>query len=171
MEIRLPSCLIRSWVPTDAPSLAENANNRAIWMNLKDRFPHPYDLEHAEGWITYCSLEEPESNFAIDVDGRAVGAVGFEHRDDIWRRSVEFGYWLGQPYWGRGIATEVARAMREWAFASWDIDRVWAGVFASNAASARVLEKAGFAFEARLKRSAVKDGKTVDELIYAAIRP
>ena len=62
------------------------------------------------------------------------------------------------------------RAVTDWAFDTWQLNRVWAGVFAWNPASARVLEKAGYAFEGRLKQSAVKDGELVDELIYAIVR-
>jgi RimJ/RimL family protein N-acetyltransferase len=162
--------VVRSWTAADAPSLARHANDRAIWRNLKDRFPNPYTLADAEGFITHCQSENPESAFAIAVDDEAVGAIGFEHRGDIWRRSVELGYWLAQPYWGRGITTGAVRAVTAWAFDTWQLNRVWAGVFAWNPASARVLEKAGYAFEGRLKQSAVKDGELVDELIYAVVR-
>lgn len=163
--------VVRSWAASDAPSLARYANNRAIWRNLKDRFPNPYSLENAEWFIAHCLDEAPESAFAIDVEDQAVGAIGFEHRGDIWRRSVELGYWIAQPYWGRGIATGAVRAMTEWAFDAWQVNRIWAGVFAWNPASARVLEKAGYVFEARLRNSAVKDGELVDELVYAVVRP
>ena len=161
---------VRSWETSDAPSLARSANNRAIWRNLKDRFPNPYTLANAEGFIAHCRTEDPESAFAIVVDGEAIGAIGFEHRGDIWRRSVELGYWIAEPYWGRGITTGAVRAVTDWAFETWELNRVWAGVFAWNPASARVLEKAGYSFEARLKQSAVKDGEPVDELIYAVVR-
>ena len=161
---------VRSWQTTDAPSLARHANDRAIWRNLKDRFPNPYTLADAEWFVAHCQREDPESAFAIVVDGQAIGAIGFEHRGDIWRRSVELGYWIAQPYWGRGITTGAVRAMTDWAFEAWQLNRVWAGVFAWNPASARVLEKAGYSFEARLKQSAVKDGELVDELIYAVVR-
>jgi RimJ/RimL family protein N-acetyltransferase len=170
MELVLSTCTIRSLLSTDAPELARQANDRAIWRNLKDRFPHPYASEHASAFITYCQLQDPERNVAITVDGLIAGVIGFEFKEDVWRRSVELGYWLGQPYWGRGIISEAVPAMTAWAFSQWDINRVWAGVFDWNAASARVLEKAGFVLEARLRKSATKDGRAVDELIYAMVR-
>lgn len=170
MELVLTRSVVRSWRTTDAESLARHANNRKIWLNLKDRFPHPYTREDAEGWITFCQLEEPESNFAIEVEGAAVGSVGFEHRGDIWRKSVELGYWLGEGYWGHGIVSEVVPAITAWAFGVWDIERVWAGVFAENAASLRVLEKAGFVCEGRLRRSAVKEARMVDEVVWGRVR-
>ena len=170
MLIAFDSGLVRSWSLSDAPSLARYANDRAIWRNLKDRFPNPYTLSDARSFIAHCREEDPESAFAIAVDDQAIGAIGFEHRGDIWRRSVELGYWLAQSYWGRGITTGAVRAMTEWAFQTWKINRVWAGVFSWNPASARVLEKAGFVYEGRLRQSAVKDGELVDELIYAVVR-
>lgn len=170
MKVEFGGGAVRSWVPADAASLARHANDRAIWRNLKDRFPNPYSLANAEWFIEHCRTEVPESAFAIVVNDEAVGSIGFEHRGDIWRRSVELGYWLAQPYWGRGITTNAVKAMTQWAFDTWAINRVWAGVFAWNPASARVLEKAGYAYEARLRHSAVKDGELVDELIYAVVR-
>jgi RimJ/RimL family protein N-acetyltransferase len=170
MILPLTRCVVRSLRTEDAPGLARQANEREIWRNLKDRFPHPYAPAHANAFITYCQSQEPESNFAIEVEGSLAGVIGFEHHGDIWRRAVELGYWLGREYWGRGIASEAVRAVTEWAFAHWDINRVWAGVFEWNPASARVLEKAGFEFEARLRKSATKDGRAVDELIYAVVR-
>lgn len=168
--IQIDTGIVRSWTPGDAPALARHANNRAIWRNLKDRFPNPYTRSDAEAFIAHCMEEKPESSFAIAVGDEAVGAIGFEHRGDIWRRSVELGYWLAQPYWGHGITTGAVRAMTDWAFETWEITRIWAGVFAWNPASARVLEKAGFVYEGRLRQSAVKDGELVDELIYAVVR-
>jgi RimJ/RimL family protein N-acetyltransferase len=170
MEVPFSKGIVRSWEAADAPSLALHANDRAIWRNLKDKFPNPYSIENAKWFIEHSRTEQPESAFAIVVDGKAVGSIGFEHRGDIWRRSVELGYWLAQPYWGRGITTEVVSAMTAWAFDTWKINRIWAGVFAWNPASARVLEKAGFAYEARLRHSAVKEGELVDELIYAVVK-
>ena len=170
MKLEFKGGVVRSWAPTDALSLARHANDRAIWRNLKDHFPNPYSLANAEWFIEHCRTEIPESAFAIVVDDEAVGSIGFEHRGDIWRRSVELGYWLAQPYWGRGITTNVVKEMTEWAFDTWSINRVWAGVFAWNPASARVLEKAGYVYEGRFRQSAVKDGELVDELIYSVVR-
>ena len=170
MLVKFEGGEVRSWLSTDAPALACHANNHAIWRNLKDRFPNPYSLANAEWFIEHCRTEIPESAFAIVVDGEAIGSIGFEHRGDIWRRSVELGYWLAQPYWGRGITTKGVKAMTDWAFDTWAINRVWAGVFAWNPASGRVLEKAGYVYEGRLRQSAMKDGELVDELIYAVVR-
>jgi ribosomal-protein-alanine N-acetyltransferase len=170
MEIALSRCVVRSFRPGDAPSLARHANNRKIWINLRDQFPHPYALADAEQWIGEVAGADPESHFAIAVDGAAVGAVGLHLKRDIRRRSAEIGYWLGEELWGRGIATEAVRAVTEHAFARFDLARVYAGAFEWNEASMRVLEKAGYAREARLRKAVIKDGRTIDLVLYAIVR-
>ena len=171
MEIALPNCVVREFRPGDEESLARNANDRRIWRNLKDAFPHPYTLDHARAWIAQNQYQKPPHHFAIDVDGQVVGGIGLEFKPDIWRYAAEFGYWLSPDYWGRGIMSGVLKAVVDYAFATFDINRLWAGAFDWNPASVRVLEKAGFVFEARLKESAYKDGVFVDEVIYAIVRP
>jgi RimJ/RimL family protein N-acetyltransferase len=170
MEMELGVCLIRSFRASDEASLVRHANNRKVWINLRDRFPHPYTLLDARSWIRTASAANPETHFAIDVKGEAIGGAGFTINDDVFRRSAEIGYWLGEEYWGRGIATATLKALTEYAFANYDLCRVYAGVFEWNAASARVLEKAGYRLEARLRRHVTKDGKTIDELLYASTR-
>ena len=113
---------------------------------------------------------KPETNFAIDVGGEAVGGIGFTLQPDVGHRSAEIGYWIGQAFWGRGIATDALIAVTDHAFANYDICRIFAHVFDWNGASARVLEKAGYQLEGRLRKSVTKDGQTIDQLMYAAIR-
>jgi ribosomal-protein-alanine N-acetyltransferase len=170
MELILKSCTIRSWQPGDEPSLVRHANNYNVWRNLRDRFPHPYTMDDARFWIEQASKEEPETNFALAVDGAAVGGIGLILQPDIYRRSAEIGYWVGEEFWGRGIVSEAVRTITGWAFDSFDICRIYAAVFEWNPASMRVLEKAGFQFEARLRKAVTKEGKTVDDLIYAIVR-
>ncbi len=171
MEPRLTRCIIRSWRPGDEASLVRHANNRNVWRNLRDEFPHPYTPADAAEWIRKATGASPETAFAIAVDGAAVGGIGLRLGHDVYRRSAEIGYWLGEAYWGRGIATEAVHAMTDYGFARFDLARLWAGVFESNPASTRVLEKAGYELEARLRQSVTKDGQTMDELLYAIIRP
>jgi len=137
---------------------------------LRDHFPYPYTDEDARDWLASIVRREPENNFAIDVAGEAVGGIGFTVQPDVGRRSAEIGYWLGEKFWGRGIATDALIAMTDHAFANYDICRIYAYVFGWNGASARVLEKAGYTLEGRLRKSVTKDGQTIDNLIYAIIR-
>jgi RimJ/RimL family protein N-acetyltransferase len=170
MELRLTTCTLRPWRKGDEESLVRHANNRAVWRNLRDLFPHPYTQADAEWWIETSSAADPITNFAIAVDGAAVGAIGVVLKDDVFRRSAEIGYWLGEEFWGRGIVSEAVRAMTDYAFANWDLCRIQAGVFEWNPASMRVLEKAGYQFEGRMHKAVIKDGESIDELIYAIVR-
>jgi RimJ/RimL family protein N-acetyltransferase len=155
----------------DIPSLVRHANNRRVWRNLKDRFPHPYTESDGERWIRQATSAIPETHFAIATDSGVIGGIGLDLQGDVFRRSGEIGIWLGEAYWGRGIATEAVRAMTEYAFANFDLCRIFAGVFEWNPASMRVLEKAGYAFEGRQRRSVTKDGQTIDQMLYAIVRP
>jgi RimJ/RimL family protein N-acetyltransferase len=170
MRLELSHAVVRSWKLSDVESLVRHANNRKIWRNLRDAFPHPYTTQDARRWIRSAAKAIPETNFAIAVDDEAIGGIGIALREDVFRRSAEIGYWLGEAYWGRGFATEALKAMTEYAFANFDLSRLYAGVFEWNTASMRVLEKAGYEFEARLRRSVLKDGQLIDELVYALVR-
>jgi [ribosomal protein S5]-alanine N-acetyltransferase len=167
MELKLTRSTIRDWHKGDEASLVRHANNHKIWQNVRDAFPSPYTTADAEDWIDKAGSDDPITSFAIEVDGAAVGGIGVVLQGDIFRRSAEIGYWLGEEYWGRGIVTEAVKVFTEWAFANFDLCRIYAGVFEWNPASARVLEKAGFEFEGRMKKAVTKEGRTGDELIYA----
>jgi ribosomal-protein-alanine N-acetyltransferase len=153
----------------DVTALARHANNRNIWINLRDAFPHPYTTRDARHYLRSVRRHAPETLFAIAVGDQAVGGAGFVLRGDIERVSAEIGYWLAEPLWGRGIATEAVTALTQYAIATHALTRVYALPFAWNAASCRVLEKSGYVLEARLRRSAIKDGKLTDQCQYAFI--
>jgi [ribosomal protein S5]-alanine N-acetyltransferase len=169
MQLTLPTCTVRSWRVSDASSLSTYANSRKIWLNLRDRFPHPYTLQDALEFLRSIIGREPETLFAIAVEGKAVGGIGFVLQQDVERVSAEVGYWLGEPFWGRGIATDALKAVTRYAIEQHGLTRVFAVPFASNTASCRVLEKAGYALEARLRRSSIKDGIITDQCQYAFI--
>ncbi|MGH7915861.1 MAG: GNAT family N-acetyltransferase [Candidatus Binataceae bacterium] len=135
-------------------------------------FPHPYTRREAEEWTTRCASGRVSSiEFAIELDGEAIGGIGFEPQKDVNRLTVEIGYWLSKPFWGKGIATAAVKRATGYAFSHLNLERIEAGVFAWNGASVRVLEKAGYTFEGRLRRSIIKDGRLGDRLIYARLRP
>ena len=139
----LNTCVIRSWKASDVDSLTIHANNRKIWMNLRDAFPHPYTKRDARDFIRAMQDRDPETTFALAVDGEAVGSIGFVLRSDVERVSAEIGYWLAEPLWGRGITSEALVALTKYAIDTHKLTRVYALPFAWNAASCRVLEKAG----------------------------
>ena len=155
---------------SDIPSLVRYANNRNVWINLRDRFPHPYTRSDGEAWIALCAETAPQTHFAIANSEEAIGGIGVELQSADQRRSAEIGYWLAEPFWNQGIMTLAVRAITEYAFAECDLVRIYTTVLDWNPASARVLEKAGYRPEGRLRKSVVKDGKLVDELLYAIVR-
>ena len=169
MHLTLKTCDVRSWRTSDAESLVEYADNRKIWRNLRDAFPHPYTRHEARAFIRTVRERTPETTFAIAVKDEAVGSIGFVLRPDVERVSAEIGYWLAEPFWGRGIATEALIAVTRYAIETHHLTRIYALPFAWNAPSCRVLEKAGYLLEARLRRSAIKDGQITDQMQYAFI--
>ena len=170
MQIELGTWKVRSWLPEDETSLVKYANNRNISINLRDAFPFPYTVQHARDWIALASVQAPETNFAIAGMGEAIGGIGLRLGEDVSRRTAEIGYWLGEPFWGKGIATLAVAAVTEFAFAEYDLDRICAHVFEWNPASARVLGKAGYCLEGRLRKSITKEGRSIDHFLYAKIR-
>lgn len=171
MILTLERSVVRSWRTADLDSLVEQANNRKIWIHLRDRFPHPYTKSDGRAFIRAARKMDPETFFAIAVGDAAVGGIGFVLQGDVDRMSAEIGYWLGESYWGRGIATEALAAVTRYAIERHGLTRLFAVPFAYNAASCRVLEKAGYVLEARLRRSAIKDGRIVDQFQYAFVAP
>lgn len=172
-EIRLtlpiPSAEVRSWREGDAESIAPLANNRKVWRNLRDAFPHPYALADAQAYVRAALQQEPKTRFAIALEGQAIGGIGFVLHDDVERVSAEVGYWLGEPFWGRGLVTEAVKAVTRHAVRTHGLSRLYALPFEWNPASFRVLEKAGYVREARLRKSALKDGQLIDQLLYAYV--
>jgi RimJ/RimL family protein N-acetyltransferase len=169
MLLTLPRCDVRSWRGSDVDAVARYADNRNIWLNLRDAFPHPYTRRDARDFIHAARQRAPETMFAIAVNDEAVGGIGFLLQTDVERTSAEIGYWLGEPFWGRGLMTEALVAVTAHAIRAHHLTRVFALPFASNTASCRVLEKAGYVLEGRLRRSAIKDGRVTDQLQYAWI--
>lgn len=168
--MQLGTCLLREWRRGDEPSLVRHANNRNVWINVRDSFPHPYRQSDARSWVRLASTTGLNQIFAIDVDGFAVGAIGVRPRDDVHALTAELGYWLGEEFWNRGIVTEAVGAVTGYAFNTLGMVRLYAEVFAWNEASMRVLEKAGFVKEGVLRKSAYKDRQIIDQVLFAKVR-
>jgi len=167
MQLVLARCTIRPWRLDDGESLAKHANNRKVWLALRNLFPHPYTIQNAHEFLQRVISEQPTRNFCIEVESVATGGIGIRLGQDVHRHTAEFGYWLGEKFWGRGIMTEAVMAFTDFCFDNFQLRRIYAEPFANNPASARVLEKAGFVFEGRLKNNVIKDGKVLDTLLYA----
>jgi [ribosomal protein S5]-alanine N-acetyltransferase len=170
MLLELGDLNVRSWRKDDLQALLRHANNAKIAANLRDQFPHPYTRREGIDFLDFVRSQEPECAFAIEHGDEAIGGVGFLVGRDIARMSAEMGYWLSEDFWGRGIATRAVTAMSEWAFDNYKLTRVFAMAFAHNAASIRVLEKSGFVCEGVMRRSAIKNGAIVDQILFAKVR-
>lgn len=170
MRIQVGDYMVRSYKRADAPTIAKHANNLKIAANLRNAFPNPYTLKDAKEWLRLVRHENPERNFAIANENEVIGGIGLILKEDVYAKNAEIGYWLGEDFWGKGIMTGLVEAFTAWAFQNFDIMRIYASVFASNASSARVLEKAGYTFEARLKNTIFKNGQYQDDLIYSILK-
>jgi RimJ/RimL family protein N-acetyltransferase len=163
-------CILRPFRSEDAASLARHADNRAIWRNLLDLFPHPYTPADAEAWIDYCLRgEDGHVNFAIEADAECCGVFTLRPTRSNNQDYVELGYWLGEAHWGRGIMTEAVTLAADFAFDTLRANRVEARVYGWAAGSQRVLEKCGFTLEGRLRRRMFKDGEHTDQLVYGLL--
>jgi ribosomal-protein-alanine N-acetyltransferase len=166
----LPLPPLRLFSRGDAAALVRHANDHEVWRFLRDRFPHPYTRRDAEEWLRHVRNDSPPLNFAIEEGGEAVGGIGLIPGTDVDRVSAEVGYWLGRGAWGRGLATRAVTSLTAWAFATFDLARLFATPFSFNPASARVLEKAGWRREGVLRNAVVKEGRIADLLVYGITR-
>ena len=169
MRLDCGKCVVRDWSRADKASLLLHANNRNVWRNLTDRFPHPYTEANADEWFAMLEATKEPTHWAIEVEGAAVGGIGFIPGSDVYANSAQFGYWLGEAFWGRGIMTLAVQRVAPYALSHFALRRLQSPVFAWNPASMRVLEKAGFVREGVRRAAISKDGEITDEVLYALI--
>lgn len=162
--------ILRPWTIDDLQSLLKYANNFKIAENMTNQFPHPYKEANGKAFIEFATKDAPVHIFAIDVNGEAVGGIGIHPQSDVYAKNAELGYWLAEPFWGKGIITKAIPQIIEFAFKTYDIRRVFARPYGRNIASQKVLEKNGFKLEAKLEKTIFKNDKYEDELIYAIRR-
>ena len=162
---------LRAWRHDDLNDLVAFANNENVARHLRDLFPHPYTSEDGRNFLRLTRQENPQCTFAIDLNGLAIGSIGVYPQKDVHRLNAEMGYWLAEPYWGRGIMTDAISQMVVHTFEHFPIHRIYAVCFSPNIASQRVLIKSGFQLEAHLKGTIIKKGEVCDEMIYGIRRP
>lgn len=160
---------LRAWRMDDVDSLVRHANDPLVSRSL-GRHPHPYTDEDARIFISEALHLPDKRRYAIEINGEASGAIGLHPGEDFERHTADIGYWVGRAYWNEGIASAAIAALLPHAWRELQLYRVQASVFPDNPASIRVLEKCGFVHEATLRRSAVKDDRVLDMLIYAITR-
>ncbi len=162
--------VLRKLTYLDKGDLAKLLNNKKIWNNLRNHIPYPYQEKDAENFIK-LSNNNSQHVFAIEYEGKFCGVLGLEMQKDIYEKSAELGYWIGEAFWGKGIATESVRLIAEIGFNTLNLLRIYAGVFEFNIASMIVLEKNGFQKEGILKKAIFKNGKIFDEHRYYKLNP
>lgn len=163
---------LRSWKLEDAQNLAVALNNIKIHNNLRDGLPFPYTEPDAEAFIKSMLEADQESTYAwaITADDKAIGSIGVFRKENVHRLTAEMGYYIAEPYWGKGIGTFAVKEACKYIFENTDILRIFADPFSYNIASCRILEKAGFQFEGTLKKNALKNGVILDMNLYALVK-
>ena len=113
MMIQTKRLVLRPWTIQDLNDLLAIANNRNIAMNMRDRFPHPYTREAGEEFLKNFGGEKtPQEILCVTLDGKPIGSCGVFQKDDVYHKNAEIGYYIGEPYWGNGYATEAAEIGR-----------------------------------------------------------
>lgn len=161
---------LRPFLPTDIDDLVKHANNPLVAQNMSDQFPHPYTMEKGAAFIEFATSNNPPHILAITIDQKVAGGIGIHPQTDIYCKNAELGYWLAEPFWGKGIITNAIKQMVDYGFEHWPINRIFARPFHSNIGSQKALEKAGFVLEARFAKTIYKNGNYIDELVYAIRR-
>jgi len=147
--------------------------------NVLEDLAHPKkakDFTRAEEkkWVkeqieNYTKSKPKELTFAIIADNEYVGNIG-AHRIDYKHDNAEIGYWVGEPYWGKGIATLAAKQIITYLFKRFKLVRISAKAYAHNIGSQRVLEKAGMKYEGTMRKANRKNGKYLDDKLYAIVK-
>lgn len=164
-EIRL-----RPWTAEDIPALVDLANDISIARYMTDQFPHPYTGESGARFIDFANADQPTRIFAIEYLGNVAGSIGLHPQSDVHKMNAELGYWVGKPYRNQGLLSSVLPEFIRFSFSHFPVNRIFARIYGSNAASVRVVEKAGMVLEARFFSTILKFDETEDELIYAIRR-
>ena len=170
--IEAPRLILRPFREADIPAIVRLLQLPDIARTTLN-VPYPYDEDKAREWLTFQQRERKAGTgytFAIvrREDGRLVGAIDI--RPNSRHKKAEIGYWIGKPYWGRGYATEAARAIIRYGFETLGLNRIYALHFTGNPASGRVMQKAGMQFEGVLREDVKKGDAFQDHAVYAILR-
>lgn len=164
-------CTLRPYSPEDVSVLPLLLGEWEVARWLTADIPHPYTASDAEVWVARAAAQNPTNTFAIEVEGKFAGTIAIFPRNGEFQGVAEFGYWLGHPYWGRGIASEAVRLLAAHALHERGFRRLEAYVFAPNIISMHILEKCGFTREAVLREVFVDREKNVhDGILYVRLR-
>jgi [ribosomal protein S5]-alanine N-acetyltransferase len=168
MELSSGSVRLRHFRKSDAERMALLANNPGIGKNLRDGFPYPYTVKDARNFLK--KYRNFPSFFAIEYNEEYVGNISLLPLDNVYRKTAEIGYFLGEPYWNKGIMTIAVKLITDFGFKS-GFARIHTGVYEYNPASQKVLQKNGYILEGIFRKNVFKDGKLWDEIRFARIHP
>ena len=161
---------LRTLHHSDRFEITRFLDNPKIFKNVRDHLPQPYTIQDAINFIDLVSKEDPQCTFAIQHVDHFVGVIGLKIQDDVHRKSAEIGYWIGEPFWGKGIASNAIHQMVSYGFEYLDINRIFAATYEYNLASMHVLEKNGFIKEGILRKAVLKNGAFHDEHRFAILK-
>jgi [ribosomal protein S5]-alanine N-acetyltransferase len=164
--LRDKEILLRPLVDTDKAAMAALLNNKNVSGNLRNIIRHPYTESDAQWFIDLTRNENPRVNFVIEYNGELCGLIGLSPRNDVYHQTAEIGYWIGEPFWGKGIATRTVKLITAYGFDQLGFVRIHTGVIEFNPASMRVLEKNGYEKEGIFRKSITKNGRLWDEHRY-----
>jgi RimJ/RimL family protein N-acetyltransferase len=165
--LRSEKIILRPLNDADSPALARLANNKKIWDNLRDRMPHPYTNHNATFFINLAKEEILQVTFAIEYDGELCGVIGLVAQQDVYKKTAEIGYWIGEPFWNKGIATTAVKLITDYGLNKLDYVRIHTGVFEYNISSMKVLEKCGYKKEGVFEKAVLKNGQIWNEHRYS----
>src|SRR6266511_2216552 len=161
--------VLREWKKSDVAALAKIANNKKIWDNVRDRLPYPYTKKDAKEWLALVKKQKTVTTFCIEADGKLAGSIGLTLKDDVYRKNAEIGYFIGEEYWGKGIATEAVNQLVDYIQKNFNVVRIYAEVFEYNTASMKVLEKNGFYLESIRKKGAIKNNVIINDFVWVKL--
>jgi len=155
----------------DSAVIAKYANNINVWLNVTDSFPFPYFEENAIEFVNQVNAQKPQQVFKITKKNNFIGFIAITPKKSIYRKTAELGYWIAEPFWGKGFATQAVKLILDYAFKTFpQIIKYYATVYHTNNASMRVLEKNGFIKEAILRKQVVKANEIKDLHYYSLFR-
>jgi len=158
---------LRKLDASDSHIIATLANNRKVWDNITDVMPHPYSVRDANAFIRMAQNSDTEIIFAVEFRGELAGVIGLHRQKDVFRLTAEIGYWLGEPFWNKGIATGAVMLATQYGIARLGLVRIYANVYDFNKPSQKVLEKAGYRFECVARKAVIKNGVILDDYRYS----
>jgi len=161
---------LRKLKTSDKSVIAKQLNNKKIWDNLTNKIPFPYTERDAEIFLKFTERDKNHKAFAIEFNMEFCGIIGLIKQKDVYEKSAELGYWIGEPFWNKGIATKAIQLITDYGFKNLDIIRIYSSVFEYNIASMKVLEKNGYKKEGVFQKAIFKNNKIWDEHRYYKLK-